>query len=306
MSPPTSHAPPPESGGARSADPPGLHVWAPHGTVPFLLDDSRQRMRGAIGASFATHVIGFALALFIAANLPEPTSTFEPIPNSYEIVWLPEMGPGGGGGGGGNESIEPPRQVELPGEDLTSVPVAPPPELENPVADEPEPEPEPLMDIPAVSFASADQALPGVLMGLPPAFTPSQGSGTGGGGGSGTGTGVGPGEGDGLGAGTGGGTGGGAYRPGAGITLPRVLREVKPQYTADAMRAKVQGTVWLEAIVQPDGTVGDISVVKSLDPVFGLDQEAIKAASQWRFAPGTRRGEPVAVIITIELTFTLR
>src|SRR5450759_4506282 len=49
-----------------------------------------------------------------------------------------------------------------------------------------------------------------------------------------------------------------------------------------------------------------MSIVKSLDPVFGLDQEAIKAAKQWRFAPGKRQGQPVAVLVSIELTFTLR
>jgi protein TonB len=92
------------------------------------------------------------------------------------------------------------------------------------------------------------------------------------------------------------------------VSLPRVLREVKPRYTAEAMRAKVQGTVWLECIVLPDGTVGPVEVVKSLDSVFGLDQEAIKAAKDWRFAPGIHQqtGQPVPVIITIELTFNLR
>jgi TonB family protein len=124
--------------------------------------------------------------------------------------------------------------------------------------------------------------------------------------GSGTGTGAGSGQGSGLGQGTGGGTGGGVYRPGSGVINPRILREVKPQYTADAMRAKVQGTVLLECVVLPDGTVGRVDVVKSLDPTFGLDQEAVKAAKQWRFQPGTRLGEPVAVLVTIELTFTLR
>ncbi len=98
----------------------------------------------------------------------------------------------------------------------------------------------------------------------------------------------------------------GRIGPASGITLPRVLREVKPAYTADAMRAKVQGSVWLECIVMPDGSVGDVKVTRSLDPIFGLDQEAIKAAKMWKFAPGTRLGEPVPVIITIELTFTLR
>jgi protein TonB len=72
------------------------------------------------------------------------------------------------------------------------------------------------------------------------------------------------------------------------------------------MRAKVQGVVLLECVVQTDGGVGNCSVQKSLDSSFGLDQEAIKAARQWRFRPGTRMGEPVPVLVTIELTFTLR
>ena len=72
------------------------------------------------------------------------------------------------------------------------------------------------------------------------------------------------------------------------------------------MRAKVQGTVLLECVVLPDGSVGRVDVVKSLDPTFGLDAEAVKAAKQWRLIPGTRFGEPVSVLVTIELTFTLR
>jgi protein TonB len=68
----------------------------------------------------------------------------------------------------------------------------------------------------------------------------------------------------------------------------------------------VQGTVLLECVVRPDGNVSDVQVVRSLDSTFGLDQEAIKAAKQWRFVPGTRQGEPVSVLVTIELTFTLR
>jgi len=97
-----------------------------------------------------------------------------------------------------------------------------------------------------------------------------------------------------------------SYRPGNGVTLPRVLHEERPQYTSDAMRAKVQGTVLLECVVRPDGTVGDVQLVRSLDPTFGLDQQAIAAAKKWRFVPGTRLGEPVPVLVTIELTFTLR
>ena len=90
------------------------------------------------------------------------------------------------------------------------------------------------------------------------------------------------------------------------MASPIPIKEIKPQYTADAMRAKVQGTVLLECVVLADGSVGRVDVVRSLDPTFGLDQEAVKAAKQWRFQPGTRFGEPVAVLVTIELTFTLR
>jgi TonB family protein len=52
--------------------------------------------------------------------------------------------------------------------------------------------------------------------------------------------------------------------------------------------------------------VGSVKVSRSLDPVFGLDEEAIKAARQWRFSPGMRDGQPVAVAVVIEMTFTLR
>jgi protein TonB len=88
--------------------------------------------------------------------------------------------------------------------------------------------------------------------------------------------------------------------------MPRLLREVKPNYTSDAMRAKIQGTVLLECVIDTRGDVTEVKILRSLDPTFGLDQEAIKAARQWRFAPGTRLGQPVPVLVSIELTFTLR
>ena len=89
-------------------------------------------------------------------------------------------------------------------------------------------------------------------------------------------------------------------------TVPRLLREVKPRYTAAAMKQKIEGSVLVQCVVQPDGSVGDVRVLRSLDARFGLDDEAMKAARQWRFAPGTRDGVPVAVLVTIELHFSLR
>lgn len=263
--------------------------------------EGRQSSVGA-GASVAAHLALVAVFLLILRLAPEalPPQLDDPT-DITSLVFLPIPGPGGGGGGGGEKAPEPPRKAAVETKkDPVSIPVTKPPD---PTPEKPkDPPPEELL-VPVKPMASAEMTLPGVIQ---PSTTDTAGSGDKGGAGTGTGGGSGSGQGAGLGPGFGGGFGGGAYRPGSGITLPTVLREVKPAYTADAMRAKVQGSVWLECIVMPDGSVGEVKVTRSLDPIFGLDQEAIKAAKMWRFRPGMRQGEPVPVIITIELTFTLR
>lgn len=88
------------------------------------------------------------------------------------------------------------------------------------------------------------------------------------------------------------------------VTLPQVLHEVKPVYTPQAMQQKIQGSVWLRIVVLANGNVGDVEVTRSLDQEFGLDNQAISAARQWRFKPGTKNGRPVPVRVTLELTFT--
>lgn len=281
-----------------------LHV-RPERPIDVTFSFESQQSRVGIGASIVSHILMGIIAFVVMSYVPTvETAGIVDTVTAKDIVWLAEPGPGGGGGGGGNNMPEPPKKAELPGKEKITVPVERTPE---PKLEPPKEEPPPLEDlsIPAKTMAAAEQPLPGAIQ-SENVSTTSQGAGTGGGAGTGTGTGIGSGQGSGLGPGFGGGTGGGAYRPGSGVTIPRVLREVKPQYTADAMRAKVQGTVWVECIVMPDGNVGDAKVIRSLDSVFGLDQEALKAARQWKFVPGTRQGEPVPVIITIELTFTLR
>jgi TonB family protein len=98
----------------------------------------------------------------------------------------------------------------------------------------------------------------------------------------------------------------GAYVAGKDVLLPKLLRDRKPSYTGEAMRAQIEGTVLLECVVETDGTIRRATVTRSLDDRFGLDQEAIKAVRAWRFTPGTREGVAVPVWITIELTFSLR
>jgi TonB family protein len=282
-----------------------VHLEGAHAVeVPFLFEQPSKRIGPAFVASLVTHLSMFVLA-FLVVRYGGRVSAAPVLPDqpSHDIIWLSQPGPGGGGGGGGNRMKEPPRQAELPGKEKITVPVQ---KKETPQITKNEPNPAEQLNIPAKSLAAATESLPGAIAIPPGPPTLSQGSGNGGGSGTGTGTGIGPGTGSGLGPGSGGGTGGGVYQPGNGVTVPVLLKEVKPQYTSDAMRAKIQGTVILECIVRPDGTVSDIQVQRSLDPVFGLDQEAIKAARAWRFRPGMRMGEPVSVQITIQLDFTLR
>jgi protein TonB len=244
--------------------------------VHFLFEQQQKRIGGALGVSVLTHVGAVLLVILITRLLPHGTVQAilpDRLPDS--IVWLTEPGPGGGGGGGGNKSPEPPKQAELPGKEKITVPAVKPPAPTPEVKPE-TPKPEEQINIPAQTMAAAAVTAPGAIESNE--ATSSQGTGT----------------------------GGGAYRPGNGVTTPILVREVKPAYTAEAMRAKVQGTVVVECVVLPDGSVGNVQVLKSLDSTFGLDQEAIKAARQWRFRPGLRLGEPVPVLITIELSFTLR
>lgn len=288
----------------------GPHVWAPRGeTKSFLFEQRQSRLGGAVGVSFLSHIAAFGLAIYAMTYAPkaaENMTPFLPSLDTVKFVFLPAPGAGGGGGGGGNMSKEPVRKLEAPGKDKLSVPAVQPKAIvpvEQPKDDPPLTQE---LVLPVKTMSLGTEVLTGAFVGVDANASNSQGTGQGGGAGTGRGTGIGPGDGPGFGPGSGGGMGGGPMRSGGGVTPPRVLREFKPNYTGDAMRAKVQGSVWLEAIVLPDGTVGSVEVIKSLDPVFGLDQEALKAARKWQFIPGTFKGQPVPVIVTIELTFTLR
>jgi TonB family protein len=85
---------------------------------------------------------------------------------------------------------------------------------------------------------------------------------------------------------------------------PRLIHEVKPNYTRGAMERRVQGMVEMEAVVRADGSVDRIRIMRSLDP--DLNQMAIQALQQWKFAPGYFNGVPIPTLVRVELTFTLR
>jgi TonB family protein len=82
---------------------------------------------------------------------------------------------------------------------------------------------------------------------------------------------------------------------------PILVKDVKPIYTAEALRLKIQGSVMLEAIVGTDGIPRSVRVTRSLDQ--GLDAAAVAAAGEWRFVPGRIGDTPVDVLVTIQMDF---
>jgi periplasmic protein TonB len=95
------------------------------------------------------------------------------------------------------------------------------------------------------------------------------------------------------------------YAQGNGVSTPKVVRDVKPQYTSEAMHEKIQGVVILEGVVKSDGTVGTVTVKQSLDRFYGLDDSCVRALKQWKFTPGMKDGKAVAVRITVTMTFAM-
>ncbi len=91
-----------------------------------------------------------------------------------------------------------------------------------------------------------------------------------------------------------------------GVVAPKLVRDVKPVYTEGARAAGVEGTVELECVVLANGTVGEVRVATSLDKLYGLDDQAVKAARQWRFKPGTKDGKLLPVVVPVEMSFTLK
>src|SRR5882724_678314 len=227
----------------------------------------------------------------------------------------------GGGGGGGREEQKPASFGKTPQASLT-VPqvVAPdphPPAIKNPV-------------LPVAATVVADPML------VPPdarvlaygdpkskSTDPSSGPGTGNGIGTGKGGGIGPGEGGGIGPGRGGNIGGGDYHEGGGgpggggggtdynrifsgkdvTSKARILSKPEPQYTEDARKNQVTGTVVLKAVFSSSGQVTQIRAINGLPN--GLTERAIAAARSIKFVPATKDGHPVSMWFQLEYNFNL-
>jgi periplasmic protein TonB len=287
-------------------------------TTAFAARESR--LPALLSSSVHAAVVG--LILWATAGTGATASTTQSL-EPTRLVFLMTPGAGGGGGGGGNRAANPATKLQRQGPPkpriavpkvtpdpvlTTAKQVVEPPKPTPAVTPQPAPKaPEPVPSqtlIAPVAENAADARDRAGVIDKPAAVADSQGSGVGGGAGSGQGTGNGQGLGSGIGEGSGGGTGGGPFRPGSGIEAPRLLREVKAEYTEDARRRNIRGDVVLEIVVRSDGTVGDVRVLQGLGG--GLESRAIAAVRQWKFAPATRRGQPVDVLVEVAVEFTLR
>src|SRR5262245_4371116 len=244
----------------------------------------RRKLFSALGISLTVHALLVIVLLVLAGTQGQHVDSMVP-PVATGFVFLQEAGPGGGGGGRFADAA--PAKLEIPkpvpqmalAVPSTLTPVEPPP---------------PSLDAPVMT-GSVTALLGGGTNPMAPIGPAGRGPGRG----------LGDGDAPGLDKGKGGGLGGDTKGPGV-LTPPSPIRTVRPEYTSQALQAKIRGAVTLEVEVLANGTVGTIKVLKSLDTRYGLDGQAIRCAQQWLFRPGTIDGKPVDSLVQLILEFNLR
>jgi len=263
------------------------------------------KKNGALGSTVA-HVI--VIALIIGATIlgrrivtkveAKPPVTELVDPGDF-IPLKPAKTQAGGGGGGGDRDVLKASQGKLPKFSMK-------PQLAPPAAVirnlDPKLAVEPTVMVPP-DIKVAMNSFPNLGDPKSSAVIPSNGTGGGSGIGSGEGGGVGSGNGRGVGPGEGMGMGGGVFRPGRGVTPPRVIYQTDPEFSEEARKAKYQGTCVLGLVVDANGHPTQIRVLSALG--MGLDEKAIESVKNWKFEPGKKDGHDVAVEIAVEVDFHL-
>jgi protein TonB len=262
------------------------------------------KKNGALGSTVA-HVIVIALIIggtifarrLVVQAVAKTQVTTLIDPGDYALK--PAKTAAGGGGGGGDRDVLKASAGRLPKASLKPQ-ITPPTAVIRNLAPKLTAEPTVVVD-PDIKLAMNN--MPNLGDPKSTLVIPSNGTGSGSGIGSGSNGGVGSGDGRGVGPGSEAGAGGGAYRPGKGVTAPRVVYDPEPEFSEEARKAKFQGLCVLEVTVDATGRPTNIHVVNSLG--MGLDEKAIEAVKTWRFEPGMRDGHPVAVAINLEVDFHL-
>jgi protein TonB len=275
-----------------------------HEILPTLFGDGYglyEVRKGSFVASFLLNCTALAvligLASWTAVHVPEVKQAVLSVDLTPYIMPAAKDVLSGGGGGGSREKTLPRKG---PPPKAAPIQLAPPavvlPAEQPKLAVTPTVVMPPQVQIPQTG--PVGDPMSALVSGIP-----SNGPGFGGGIGTGSGGGVGSGKGPGVGPGEGGGMGGGVYHVGGGVTAPRILHRVEPEFSEEARKNKWQGVVLLRVIIGADGLPKNITVQRSLG--MGLDEKAVEAVKQWRFKPGTREGKPVPVVVSMEVSFRL-
>jgi len=246
----------------------------------------------------AVIVAGTMLGRRVVTAAPHETHTVILTDPNDLLPLKPSKTLAGGGGGGGDRDVLQASKGKLP--KLSMQQITPPVVVVR--NEHPKLAVEPTIVVPPqVQLASNN--MPNLGDPMAHAVLPSNGTGAGGGIGSGSGGGVGSGTGPGFGPGIGGGYGGGVFHVGGGVSPPRVVYQVDPEFSEEARKAKYQGTCTLMLVVDTSGRPKNIRVASSLG--MGLDEKAIEAVKNWRFEPSMKDGHPVPVEIAVEVEFHL-
>ena len=253
----------------------------------------RSRRWISLPIAIALHVVG--LTAFAFASYWTVGSVAEPSLNIVFVSMMPLPEPPAGGGGGG---VRTPPVTTKP--EQTEIKPVKPSEIVQPT-DKTVPENVPPPATTTTETADVDDLTATGNTGTGPIGTPGLPEGPGDGPGPG-----GPGENP-NGNGDGPAIGMGESQPiriTMGMTKPEPIHKVQPRYTENARRAGVQGAVILEAVIDEQGKVTNVRVLRGLP--MGLDREAVSAVQQWKFTPAMMASKPVKVYFTLTVNFTIQ
>lgn len=241
-----------------------------------------------MAVSFLLHIAVIVLLLLLS---PSPVNIVNPrrAPKPRTRILLSPI-PSPSQGGGGSRSITPPSRGRLPRVAQRQFT----PAMVVPVALNPKLAMEPAIVMTAIEPQPSSNLPLGLPDGVPGA--PSGGPGSLGGIGDGTGGGAGNRSGQGM-------DGIAAEPLRAGMQPPVVIYKIEPEYSEQARKARIQGTIVIEGVIDEKGNTHALRVRDGLG--LGLDEQAIEAVKKWRFRPATRGGKPLAIIGTFYLTFRL-
>ncbi len=259
---------------------------------PFAFAESVKTPRnaGSMWGAVVAHVIVLAVVLALASERTAPYKRVLVPVATVELTPPPQLAPQPklAGGGGGQPDHAPVTARHLPKFSTEQLlPPKAPPAIDPKLAVEP--------TVIAQDLKMADNKMPD--LGSPSSTLKgfSMGNGTGGGIGSGNGNGIGP--------GSGGNGGDGVMEVGGGVSAPKVIYQVDPEFSEEARKAKFSGDVYVSVIVDEQGRPTHVHVERGVG--MGLDEKAVEAVKQYKFKPAMLKGKPVKVAVDVNVVFNI-